>query len=147
MRTLETPTRYDAVVCLFSSIGYVLTVEYLNQTLCAFARCVRPGGVVIVEPWFEPGEMTHGFISLHTASTEDVKICRMSRTTLHGTRSTLTFEYLIGRPRGIERFSEQHELGLFTRPEMERAFRQAGLIVTHDPEGLTGRGLYIGQPA
>ena len=147
MRTLETPTRYDAVVCLFSSIGYVLTVEYLNQTLRAFARCVRPGGVVIVEPWFEPGEMTHGFISLHTASTEDVKICRMSRTTLHETRSILDFEYLLGRATGIDHFSERHALGLFTRRDMETAFQQADLSVEYDTEGLTGRGLYMGQPA
>jgi len=144
MRSLEASSRYDAVVCLFSSIGYVRTVEHLNQTLRAFARCLRPGGVVIVEPWFEPGTMTHGFTTMHTASTDDVKICRMTRTLLHEKQSILEFEYLVTRATGIERFSERHELGLFTRHEMETAFQQASLSVTYDPEGLTGRGLYIG---
>lgn len=145
MRTLKTPSRYDALVCLFSSIGYVRTVAHLNETLHAFARCVKPGGVVLIEPWFEPGAMTHGFTTMHSASTDDVKICRMARTLLHEKRSILEFEYLVARATGIERFSERHELGLFTRQDMEAAFQQAGLSITFDREGLTGRGLYIGK--
>jgi hypothetical protein len=71
----------------------------------------------------------------------------MSRTTLHETRSILDFEYLLGRATSIDHFSERHALGLFTRRDMETAFQQAGLSVEYDAEGLTGRGLYMGQPA
>ena len=45
----------------------------------------------------------------------------------------IEFEYMIGTPRGIEHFTEIHELGLFTKQEYLDAFRLAGLEVTHDP--------------
>ena len=32
-----------------------------------------------------------------------------------------------------------------TVAEMKGAFEQAGLEVEYDPEGLTGRGLYLGK--
>ena len=50
-------------------------------------------------------------------------------------------------PAGIEAFSERHEAALFTDQEYRDAFTAAGLAVEHDLDGLTGRGLYIAQPA
>jgi hypothetical protein len=54
--------------------------------------------------------------------------------------------YLIGTPVGIHHYVERHELGLFTTEEMTHALTACGLEVTYDETGLTGRGLYIGQP-
>ena len=38
-----------------------------------------------------------------------------------------------------------HRLGLYTVEEMTVAFREAGLSVSIDVDGITGRGLYIGR--
>ena len=62
-----------------------------------------------------------------------------------GSLSIMSFEYLVGTPAGIESFSERHEATLFTDEEYRAAFAAAGLVVEHDPEGLIGRGLYIGR--
>ena len=40
---------------------------------------------------------------------------------------------------------ERHELGLFETDEMRTVMEEHGLDVTHDAEGLTGRGLFIGK--
>ena len=47
--------RYDAVICLFSSIGYVRTARNLERTLRCFGNHVESDGVILVEPWFPPG--------------------------------------------------------------------------------------------
>jgi hypothetical protein len=57
---------------------------------------------------------------------------------------TMSFHYLVGTPEGIDHFTEEHEVGLFTDQEYRDAFRAAGLEAEHDAEGLMGRGLYIG---
>lgn len=60
MRTLDLPERYDVVLCLFSAIGYVRDEEGLRGTIEHLARHLKPEGVLLVDPWFEPGQLTHG---------------------------------------------------------------------------------------
>lgn len=147
MAELDLGRVYDAVLCLFSSIGYVRTEDRLQRALRRFADHTVDGGIVIVEPWFQPHDMQDRYFAMNTAETDEVKVCRMARTTLADGISRIEFEYLVGRSEGLERRSEVHELGLFTRQQMEAAFRAAALDVEYDPEGLFGRGLYIGRAA
>lgn len=138
--------RYDAVLCLFSSIGYVRTLENVERTLRRFREHLAAGGVVVVEPWIEPDAWQSGSVFMHTAEDEDVTVCRMSHSTRRGSISVLEFHYLIGRGEGIEHATEIHELGLFTREELERCFAAAGFTdVEYDAEGLTGRGMFTAQ--
>lgn len=147
MRRLEGSESYDAVVCLFSSIGYAGSSVELQSTLAGMKRHLGPSGVVIVDPWFEPGQLTHGWISVLTGRDDDIAVCRMSRTLIDGQTSLLEFEYLIGRSNGIERRRESHRLTLFTQAEMEAAFIAAGMTVERKPEVLRTRGLYVGHIA
>ena len=144
MADLDLPDTYDAVICLFSSVGYLRTEERLRASTARLARHAAECGLVVVEPWFGPGEMEDGYVTMHIAEDEEVKVCRMSRTTIEGVISRLEFEYLIGCRKGLERRREVHELGLFSRAQMERAFVDAGLEVDYDPAGF-GRGLYLGR--
>jgi len=147
MVDFDLPDRYDVVTRLFSSIGYVKTVDRMQRAVRALARHLAPAGLLVVEPWFPPGAMTHGALYMNTAETDELKVCRMSITDIDGPVSRLRFEYLIGRPSGLTRASELHELGLFSREKMQGAFESAGLEVEYDPEGLCGRGLYMGPRA
>jgi SAM-dependent methyltransferase len=138
---------YDAILCLFSSIGYVRTLENVRRTLTAFRRHLSPGGIVIVEPWLTPEAVRPGHVSVHTAESDSLTVCRMSHMEVDGRVSRVHFEYLIGRPEGIRHVSEIHELGLFTIAELLDCFRSAGFSVDHDPAGLMGRGLYVARLA
>ena len=80
-----------------------------------------------------------------TAETSEGRICRMNVSARRGRLSRLTFHYLIGTAGRVEYVTETHELGLFTVEEMLAAFEAAGLEADHDPEGLTGRGLYTAR--
>lgn len=137
---------YDAVICLFSAIGNVGTIDRLERAVACMARHVRPGGVLIIEPWFTPDRWNPGGVFINAGEIGADKVCRMSLSGREGNLSILQFHYLRGTPTAIEHYSERLELALFTRDDMTRAFDLAGMQVRYDPEGLMGRGLYIGWP-
>jgi SAM-dependent methyltransferase len=137
--------RFDAVVCMFSSIGYVRTEERLRSAVASMARHLEPGGVLVVEPWLSPEAWVDRHVGAVFVDEPELKIARMNVGEREGNLSIFEFEYLVGTPNGLERFNERHELGLFTVEQYLEAFRAAGLEVDHDPEGPMGRGLYIGS--
>jgi SAM-dependent methyltransferase len=147
MTTFHLPTRYDVILCLFSSIGYVKTLDRVEQALRCFRNHLQRGGVVLVEPWFPPGKLQAGHHSERTGEGEGVRVRRVGTTELDGPLSRLRFEYTIVSADGIRNATEVHELGLFTIDEMMAAFAAAGLKAEHQPTGLAGRGLYIARIA
>jgi ubiquinone/menaquinone biosynthesis C-methylase UbiE len=148
MRDFDLGRQFDIVTCLFSAIGYMRTKAELRKALRAMSRHLLPGGVLLVEPWFNHEQWHPGRVSTITVDQPDRKIVRMSHAARKGNISLLEFEYLIGTSKGIEHIAEHHEFGLFSHEEYLDAFRRAGLQVFHDAEGVDGRGLYIGvKPA
>lgn len=146
MTDFDLDKKYDAVVCLFSAIGCALTLEKLNSAIGCMANHLSPEGALIVEPWFAPEVWRAGRPHLVSFEEENFKICRMNTTECRGERTSFfQFHYLIGRPEGITHFTEDHELGLFTKAEMLDAFRSAGLEPEYDEAGIFGRGLYFAR--
>ena len=135
---------FDAITCLFSSIGYVKSIPGLNQAIGNMARHLKPGGILLVEPWFTPEAWNTGTLHASLVDKPELKIARMNISERKGRLSFFTLHYLVATPEGIEHFTELHELGLFTEVDHLEAFRAAGLEVIFDPAGLTGRGLYMG---
>jgi SAM-dependent methyltransferase len=144
MRAFDLGRRFDAVICMFSSIGYVGDGEQLHRAAVAMARHLEPGGVVIVEPWLSPERIQLPHVGAVFVDEPELKIARVNAVDVQGNQSIMEMHYIVGRPDGVEHFTELHELTLFTDEEMLAAFRTAGLDVEHDPEGPMGRGLYIG---
>ena len=144
MRNFDLGRTFDVVTCLFSSIGYVKTLEGLAQAVNCMAKHVVPGGVLVIEPWFTPDTWQVGHVHAILIEEPDLRIVRMSTSMAEGNLSYFDFHYLVGTPKGVEHFVERHELGLFTVAEMEVAITRAGLESAYDVQGLDGRGLYIG---
>lgn len=138
--------QFDVVVCLFSSVGYLRSPDRLAKAVATMARHVRPGGVLIVEPFFSPQgwkERT-GAPGALVSERPDISIVRMVDWRREGNLVQSTFHYLIGTAAGVEHFTEEHNMGLFTDEEHRSAFAAAGMAVAYDEKGLMGRGLYIG---
>ena len=146
MRNFHLGRRYDAVLCLFSSIGYVQTVDGVTSAIACFREHVAPSGVIIVEPWFPPGVLDDGHTSSAVNEADGIRVERRARTEIDGRMSRLHFDYDVVEHGRAYQATEVHELGLFTVDEMRRAFEINGLAVEHDPKGLIGRGLYVARP-
>ena len=144
MTSFDVGRRFDAVVCMFSSIGYARTEEGLRSAVASMARHLEPEGVLVVEPWLKPEDWKDRHVSAVFVDEPELNIARLSAHERDGTLSTITFHYLAGTPDGVEHFTERHETGLFTVEEQLDAFGAAGLEADHDPEGPMGRGLYVG---
>ena len=138
---------FDVVTCLFSAIGYVKTLDDLARAVQCMAQHLTPGGVLLIEPWFTPDTWYPGTVGACFIDEPHLKIVRMNTSGVEGRLSIMDMHYLIGTPEGTEHYVERHALGLFTTAEMTHTLTTCGLEVTYDAEGLTGRGLYIGQRA
>jgi predicted enzyme related to lactoylglutathione lyase len=145
MSEFRLPSRYDAVLCLFSSIGYLRTLPRVTRAFRCFREHLAPGGVAVIEPWFAPGVLDPERVFRHGGEANGVRVERVSRVEIEGRVSRLHLDYEITDLTGTRRAQEVHELGLFTKEEMMQAFREAGLDATHDPQGLTGRGLFVAR--
>jgi SAM-dependent methyltransferase len=135
---------YDVVTCLFSAIGIVKTFERLERAIACMVRHVRPGGALIIEPWFTPEQWRPAWPLILAGEVGADKVYRMSISLREGQLSLLLHDYLRSKPDSVEHCSERIELGLFTRDEMTWAFEFNGMEVRYDSEGLMGRGLYVG---
>jgi len=144
MVTFDLGRRFDAVICLFSSIGYTLTVARMEAAVARMAAHLNPGGVLVVEPWLKPEDWMDGHISRLFIDEPDLAIARIALSERKGRVSRFDFHHLIGTTNGVEHVIERHELGMFSDDEYRAAFEQASLAADHDPEGLTGRGLWFG---
>jgi SAM-dependent methyltransferase len=145
MADFDLGRQFDVITCLFSAIGYVKTRDRLDAAVANMARHVKPGGVLLVEPWFAPDTFKPGTVHGRYVDLPDLKIARMNLSVVEGRLSIMDMHHLVATPDGVEYYIERHEMGLFVPDEYRAAFVRAGLAVMVHPSGLDGRGMYIGQ--
>ena len=152
MRSFDLDRKFDAVVCLFSAIGHLLTLEDLEQACATMAEHLEPGGVLIIEPWLSPEVWDEKHLHMLTVDQPDVKLARATVPSTKGDNneiSVLDFTYLVATPGKVEIIEEHHEVRMTTEAEFIATLTKAGLDATFEPEGLTmpnapgSRGLYI----
>ena len=144
MTNFRLTKEFDVVTCLFSAIGHVKTRRRLDLAVRAMARHLKPGGVLVVESWPTPKQWQNGRLGANFVDEPNLKIARFSISKARGRLSVQDLHHLVATPNRIQHFVERLEMGLFTHDEYLDTFRQAKLETAYDPEGLMGRGLYIG---
>jgi SAM-dependent methyltransferase len=123
MRTLDLDERYDAVTCLFDSIGYPQTDEGVVAALASARRHLAPGGVLAVEYLHAPAMLR---------SFDPVKVRRVGipdgGTLLRVSSTALDDELVELRGDGTyEGAAERQANRFFTVPEFRVLLREAGL--------------------
>ena len=145
MRSFALGRTFDAVICLFSSIGYLSSNEDLGAAVATMAGQLRPGGVLVVDGWVRPDAWREpGTTHVETAQDGDLTVVRASRSRRDGRVTRLEMHHLVVTVERIDHLVDHHELTLFTPGEYEAALRDAGLTVEVTTSPMPGRDRYIG---
>ncbi|OEJ27991.1 SAM-dependent methyltransferase [Streptomyces agglomeratus] len=144
MRAFDIGRTYDAVVCMFASVAHQSAAE-LATTMRRFARHLRPGGVVVVEPWWFPENFAEGYVAADVLTPDHRTISRVSHARREGGASRMDVHYVVADPgSGIRHFTETYLHQLFPRDLYERTLRQAGFATEYVEGTPSGRGLFVG---
>jgi len=147
MANFDLGRQFDVVCILFRSIAFAGTKERFCAAIASMARHVEPGGVLMVEPYFTPQSYWVDRVTLNEYKSDDLKIAWMYVSEKVGLIGRQDVHCLVGTPKGVNHFTELHELGLFDRDDYEQAFASAGLQLHYEVEGPSGTGLYMGLKA
>jgi len=146
MVDFDLKSKFDIILCMFSSIGYVKTYSNLTRTIANFSNHLEQGGVIIIEPWFTKSTYRVGYPGMTTYDGEDIKIARLNTTKIENELSVMEMHYLIvEKNEDVKYFVDRHELGLFEVEKFLDIMTTAGLKAEFLKDGLMKeRGLYIG---
>lgn len=146
MITMDLGKRFDVVTCLFSSIGYVKTHSNLERTIQNFAKHLKKGGLMLIEPWFTKQAYIPGSPHMETHDGKDIKIARLSVPRAKGNLAVIDMHYLIAeRDEEVKYFLDRHELGLFEVDETLKIMKKTGFQSKFLKRGLMrGRGIFVG---
>lgn len=147
MRQFDMKKQYDAVICLFSSIAYMLNETDLTNAVNSMVKHLKPGGLLIIEPFVQKEKFTVGHLGVLNHEWEDLKISRHNTTTLdEHDICQMDFHYLItNKEKGVQYFIEPHAIWLIPQALMLSIMEKAGLKAIFTFDGLMpNRGLFIG---
>jgi ubiquinone/menaquinone biosynthesis C-methylase UbiE len=135
---------FDVITCLFSSISYVKTYANLKKTINNFSKHLKPGGIVIIEPWFTKATYTIGTPHMTIYDSKDIKIARLNISEIKGNISEMDMHYLIAeKDNDVKHFVDRHEMGLFEIDKTLQYMKEAGLSAKA-LKNSGKRGLFIG---
>jgi SAM-dependent methyltransferase len=145
MRSLELGRTFDAVTCLFSSIGYAQGPDELTATIDGFGRHLNGGGVLVLEGWVRPDAFNDRFRGEpEVVVSEEVDIVRLSRSERRGRYTTADMHHLVRTDQGIEHFAESHVMYMATTEEYVAAVETAGMRAEVLPDYMPDRDRVVG---
>jgi len=143
MQRFELGSKFDILICLFSSIGYLLTADAIRSTLGCFKTHLAPGGALFIEPFIEPDAWSPGRANIIVAEDNHRKVCRMMTSGREGDRAILIGHHLLSEGTDVRYVVERHELLLLDRNQWEDFFQEAGVTAEYLPDAFSSRGLYV----
>jgi SAM-dependent methyltransferase len=128
MRTFDLGRTFDAVTCLFSSVGYLTDVDELSAAIKRMAAHLAPGGILVIDGWIRPDSWWPG-INVQALAQDDGRTAaaRVVRSWRIDDRTHLDMRYLMATEAGFDDAKEMHVLTLFADEDYRQAFRSVGL--------------------
>lgn len=145
MINFKVSKKYDVIICMFSSIAYLKTYNNLEKAIKNFEKYLKPGGIIIIEPFVRKKDYNKGSVFINKYEDKDIKIIRMTYSDFEKGFAQFKMDYLIGKKNeGIKYFSEKHILGLYEPDRVLKIFKKNKLKASFIKDGIIKhRGLYI----
>ncbi len=138
--------RFDVITCLYGGISYVLSVRSLKETLNNFVRHLKPGGVIIIEPYFTDKQFKPNRPTLSTIEHKNIRIARVSlsrrKRKLASRKMIMT---ILEKDKGVFSFEDERDVALFSAEQILTCMKCVGLKATCIKNGITSEfDLYVG---
>ncbi|MDJ0955081.1 MAG: class I SAM-dependent methyltransferase [Acidimicrobiia bacterium] len=144
MTDFDLGKRYDALICMFSSIAYVTSLRDLGRMIRCSAAHLDPGGILIIEPWFTPDVWNEHHVGSRVVEGDGLAVARIDTSVMEGNLVTMRWAWAVAWDDGdADAYVEEHPTALFTVAEYTTLLEAAGLAPEYDPGGPLGRGLHI----
>lgn len=140
---LKFPSPFDAVICLFDSIGYLRTGKNIDKAMGNVARNLATGGLFVFEYWHAPAVMaSYDPVRVKRFGTKRGEIVRIAETALDLKKKTGKVRYSIYEHHGkdVRYFTETQINRYFTPGEIKKFLRRAGLTPVKNFAGFTFEG-------
>ena len=145
MRTLDLGRSFDAVICLFSSIGYITDPAEMRWAVARLAAHVAPGGVLILDGWVRPDAWHEGSPPQpDIAQDDEALVVRLAFTRRERNITNLDMHHLVQTAEGIQYFVENHRLVLTATEDYVSAVEGAGLVARVIPDYMPARDRIVG---
>ena len=137
--------KFDAILCLFSSIAYLKTYKNLEKSIKNFYKHLKNGGVIIIEGFIAKSDFKPNSSYMDIYDGKNVKVARIGTSKIKNGLMLAEMRYLIGEKGNINYFSETHELGLFDINKVLKIMKKFKIRGIFIKKGLMkDRGIYIG---
>jgi SAM-dependent methyltransferase len=143
MRGFDLGRTFDAVTCLFFALSYMRGTADLEAAIGRMAAHLRPGGVLVAEPWWFPEQFLDGYVDGHLMREEHRVVSRVTHSVRDGGATRMEVRVTVAEPSGIREFREYEVVSLFTLEEYLAAFDAAGCDARFLPGEPNARGLFV----
>lgn len=127
MSNLRIKESFDVITRLFSAIGHLKTTEKLKKTFGGFYKHLNPGGVYIIDAWFDNSHWKEDSVHMRCHDDKDLKIARVGYSGRRGNMSISNEHYLIAeKGKGVVYVPDKSELRLTERSEFLKLLRAVG---------------------
>jgi dTDP-3-amino-3,4,6-trideoxy-alpha-D-glucopyranose N,N-dimethyltransferase len=146
MRTLDLGRSFGAVICLFSSIGYITDPAEMRSAVARLAAHVAPGGVLILDGWVRPDDWRESFRpEPDIAQDDEALVVRLAFIRREGNITDMDMHHMVQTAEGIDYFVENHRLALTPTEDYVSAVESAGLAARVIPDYMPARDRIVGR--
>ncbi len=153
MTEMHLGKRFDVVLCLWGVMSYAKTYSALEKTIKNFSEHLKPGGVLIADPWYTTSNVNSdtkayyraGFPYMTTYNGKNLKIARVRIPINRGERQIMDIHTLVARKgsKHVEYFIDRYDVGLFKISKVLGIMKRFGIKAKFVKDSI-GNGAYIG---